>query len=61
MQPEGMGRTRARRTILARTLTEARTHLAGKRKRRAKASLAVLDALAPDYPPAMRLRKELGC
>jgi hypothetical protein len=58
-QPGGMGRTRARRTILARTLSEARQHLAGKRTRRAKASMAVLDALAPDYAPAMRFRKEL--
>jgi hypothetical protein len=59
MQPGGMGRTRARRTILARTLSEARAHWAAKRKRSAKASLAVLDALAPGYAPAMRFRKEL--
>jgi hypothetical protein len=60
LHPSEMGRRRARRTILARMVREARHHLAEKRLRRARATLDVLHEMSPDHPPARRLRAELA-
>ena len=55
-----IGREKVRRRILATTFKEAKTHHEGKRPRKARTAMAVLDELAPDYPPARSLRKEMG-
>ncbi len=54
-----IGRLRARRSLLARTLMDVKALVQSGRLKRARLAMGVLDALAPDYPPARRVRKAL--